>query len=67
MKNIRPGDTVYHIFHMSNRGLVQEVYTVEAKAGNGSGTFSKMRRVKFLSELDGKVHDIKIEEAVKDN
>ncbi len=67
MKNIKPGDTVYHIYHMSNRGVVQEVYTVKTKYGNGAGPFSNMRRVKFLSELHGKIHDIKLEEAVKDN
>jgi len=67
MKNIKPGDTVYHIYHMSNRGVVQEVYSVPTKFGNAAGPFSHMKRVKFLSELDGKVHDIKIEEAVKDN
>ena len=67
MKNIRPGDRIYHIYHMSNKGVVQEIYEVPARAGNGAGPFSKMRRVEFLSELDGKIHDIKIEEAVKDN
>ena len=67
MKNIRPGDKVYHIFHMSNRGVVTEVYSVKTKFGNAAGPFSNMLRVKFLSELDGKIHDIKIEEAVKDN
>ena len=67
MKTIRPGDKVYHIYHMSNKGIVQEVYEVQTKAGNGAGPFSKMRRVKFISELDGKLYDIKIEEAVKEN
>ena len=52
---------------MSNRGVVQEVYSVPTKFGNAAGPFSHMKIVKFLSELDGKVHDIKIEEAVKDN
>jgi len=67
MKTIRPGDKIYHIFHMSNRGIVTEVYELPVKHGNGAGTFSKIRRVKFISELDGKEHDIKIEEAVRDN
>ena len=52
---------------MSNRGIVKEVYSVPTKFGNASGPFSKMLRVKFLSDLDGKIYDIKIEEAVKDN
>ena len=67
MKTIRPGDKVYHIYHMSNRGIVTEVYEVPVRHGNGAGPFSKIRRVKFISELDGKEHDIKIEEAVRDN
>ena len=67
MKTIRPGDKIYHIFHMSNRGIVTEVYELPVRHGNGAGPFSKIRRVKFISELDGKEHDIKIEEAVRDN
>tara|TARA_A100001515_G_scaffold128694_1_gene115073 strand:- start:680 stop:883 length:204 start_codon:yes stop_codon:yes gene_type:complete len=67
MKNIRVGDKVYHIYHMSNRGLVTEVYQVPVKHGNGAGSFSKMRRVKFISELDGKEYDLKISDVVKDN
>ena len=67
MKTIRPGDKIYHIYHMSNRGIVTEVYELPVRHGNGAGPFSKIRRVKFISELDGKEHDIKIEEAVRDN
>ena len=67
MKNIRPGDRVYHIYHMSNRGVVKEVYEVPVRHGNGAGSFSKMRRVRFVSELDGKEYDFKISEVVKDN
>lgn len=67
MKTIRPGDKVYHIYHMSNRGIVTEVYELPVRHGNGAGPFGKIRRVKFISELDGKEHDIKIEEAVRDN
>ena len=67
MKTIRPGDKVYHIYHMSNRGIVTEVYELPVRHGNGAGPFSKIRRVKFISELDGQEHDIRIEEAVRDN
>jgi len=47
---------------MSNRGVVQEIYYVSVTAGNGGGAFSKMRRIKFLSELDGKIHDMKAQD-----
>jgi len=67
MKTIRPGDKVYHIYHMSNKGLVTEVYEMPVRHGNGAGSFSKMRRVKFISELDGKVYDFNIQDVVKDS
>ena len=67
MKTIRPGDKVYYIYHMSNKGLVTEVYEKSVRHGNGAGTFSKMRRVKFISELDGKEYDFNIQDVVKDN
>ena len=67
MKTIRQGDKVYYIYHMSNRGVVTEVYALPVRHGNGAGPFSKIRRVKFISELDGKEYDFKIEEVVKDN
>jgi len=67
MKIIRQGDIVYHIFNMNNRGVVTAVYELPVKHGNGAGPFTKIRRVKFISQLDGKEYDIKIEEAVKDN
>ena len=66
MKIIREGDIVYHIYHMSNRGIVKEVYEVPVKHSSSNGSFSKMRRVKFLSELDGKLYDMKIQDVVKD-
>ena len=67
MKLIREGDTVYHIYHMSNRGIVQEVYEVPVTHSSTSGAFAKMRRVKFLSQLDGKIYDMKVQDVVKDN
>ena len=67
MKTIRKGDKVYYIYHMSNKGLVTEVYELPVRHGNSAGPFSKIRRVKFISELDGTEYDVKIEEVVKDN
>ena len=67
MKLIREGDTVYHIYHMSNRGIVQEVYEVPVTHSSTAGAFTKMRRVKFLSQLDGKIYDMKVQDVVKDN
>ena len=67
MKTIRVGDRVYYIYHMSNKGFVTDVYEVPVSHGNGASSFSKMRRVKFISELDGKEYDFKISEVVKDN
>ena len=66
MKTIRPGDKVCYIYHMSNKGIVTEVYELPVRHGNGAGPFSKVRRVKFISELDGKEYDFKIEEIMKD-
>lgn len=67
MKTIRLGDIVYHIYHMSNRGVVTEVYSHAVKHGNGAGPFSRVRRVKFISELDGKEYDFSIQDVIKDN
>jgi hypothetical protein len=67
MKTIRIGDTVYYLYHMSNRGIVTEVYSKPVRHGNGAGPFSRIRRVKFISELDGKEYDFKIEDIVRDN
>ena len=66
MKNIRKGDRVYLLYHMSNKGVVQEVYKVNATYGNANGPFSKVLRVKFVSDLDGKIYDVKHSELVKD-
>lgn len=60
--NFKIGDRVEAIYHMSNRGIIQEIYYVPVTAGNSGGTFLKMRRIKFLSELDGKIHDMKAQD-----
>ena len=61
--NVRVGDTVEMLYHMSNRGKVIKVYYVPVKAGNGgSGPFSKAMRIIFESTLDGKTYDLKAQE-----
>ena len=57
--NVRVGDTVECIYHMSNRGKVVKVYYTKVTAGTGAGSFSKMTRVVFESEMDGKTYDMK--------
>ena len=47
--NVRVGEKVCVIHHMSNRGIVKEVYQVPVSYGASGGTFSKRIRVKFLS------------------
>ena len=57
--NIRVGDTVEVIHHMSNRGKVLKVYYIPVVAGcGGNGPLSKMRRVIFESNLDGKTYNM---------
>ncbi len=67
MQNIKVGDRVYHIYHMSNKGRVAEVYSLPVKHGNSAGPFSRVLRVKFISDLDGKVYDMKMSEVVREN
>ena len=57
--NVREGMKVMVTHHMSNKGLVTEVYYVPVKHSSGGGTFSKQMRVKFISELDGKEKDFR--------
>ena len=60
--NVKIGDRVECLYHMSNRGVVKEVYYVRVTASSHTGLLSKGRRVKFLSELDGKTYDMKAQE-----
>ena len=60
--NVRVGDTVECIHHMSNRGEVLELYYVSPTAGLGAGPLMKLTRVIFLSELDGKKRDMLLQE-----
>lgn len=56
--NVRVGDTVEVILHMSNRGVVRKIYYVPVTANIGPGPLSKQLRVVFESNLDGKVYDM---------
>ena len=60
--NVREGDTVQVIHHMSNKGRVLRVYYVPVTAGTAAGSFSKMRRIVFESTLDGKTYDMKAQD-----
>ena len=57
--NVRVGDTVECLYHMSNRGKVLKIYYVPVTAGTGSGSLTKMTRIIFESVLDGKTYDMK--------
>ena len=56
--NVRVGDTVEVIHHMSNRGPVIRIYYVPVTANIGPGPLSKQVRVVFESEFDGKTYDM---------
>ena len=56
--NVRVGDLVECIYHMSNRGKVLKILKRPVTAGNGMGSFSKMTWVVFESELDGKIYEM---------
>ena len=54
LRNVKVGDKVYMLYHMSNKGVVTEVFFRDVKTGNGAGPFSKQMFVRFVSELTGK-------------
>jgi len=56
--NVRIGDTVEVIHHMSNRGTVIKIYYIPVTANIGPGPLSKQVRVIFESQLDGKTYDM---------
>jgi len=60
--NVRIGDIVEVIHHMSNRGKVVKVYYTKVTAGTAVGSFSKRTRVIFESEMDGKIYDMKAQD-----
>ncbi len=56
--NVKVGDRVQVIHHMSNQGTVQKIYYVPVTANTGPGPLSKRVRVVFESVLDGQVYDM---------
>jgi len=61
--NVRIGDKVECLYHMSNRGKVMKIYYIPVTAeSGGNGPLSKMRRIIFESEMDGKIYDMKAQE-----
>ena len=66
-KNIRVGDKVYMTYHMSNKGLVTEVFFKNVAHGNSAGPFSQQMFVKFISEIDGKEVTIRRQDIRKED
>ncbi len=64
--NIRVGDKVYMTHHMSNKGVVTEVFYRSVTANIGPGTLSKQMWVKFNSELTGQEVIAKRQDLTKD-
>ena len=58
-KNVKVGDKVYMTYHMSNKGIITEIFFKDVQSGNGAGPFSKQMFVRFISELNGKEVTIK--------
>ena len=65
--NVRVGDKVYLTHHMSNKGVITEIFFREIKAGIQSGPLSKQMYVRFISELDGSVVIAKRQDVRKDD
>ena len=63
--NVRAGDTVECLYHMSNRGKVVRVYYTSPTVGNSAGPLMKITRVVFLSDMDGKEYDMLAKELRK--
>ena len=55
--NIKVGDTIELIHHMSNKGKVLKVYYVPVTAGSAAGSFSKMMTADFVVSLSRKIED----------
>ena len=66
-KHVRVGDKVYLTHHMSNKGIVTEVFFRNVRHGNAAGPFSKIMFVKFISELTGKEVIAKRQDLRKDD
>ena len=66
-RNLRVGDKVYMTYHMSNKGLITEIFFRDVRHGNGAGPFTKQMFVKFISELDGQEKIVKRQDVRKDD
>lgn len=67
LKNVRVGDRVYMLYHMSNKGKVTEVFFENVRHGNGAGPFSKQMFIKFVSELTGEEVTVRRQDVRKDD
>ncbi len=65
--NVRVGDRVYLTHHMSNKGVITEIFFRSVKAGIRSGPMSKQMFVRFMSELDGQEVVAKRQDVRKDD
>tara|TARA_R110001592_G_scaffold67881_1_gene208001 strand:- start:1415 stop:1624 length:210 start_codon:yes stop_codon:yes gene_type:complete len=65
--HVRIGDKVFMTHHMSNKGLITEVFYRSIGANIGPGTLSKQMFVKFRSELTGQEVIAKRQDVTKDN
>lgn len=65
--NVRVGDRVYLTHHMSNKGVITEIFFLSVKAGIQSGPMSKQMFVRFMSELDGQEVVAKRQDVRKDD
>tara|TARA_Y100001973_G_C5200344_1_gene337181 strand:- start:1090 stop:1257 length:168 start_codon:yes stop_codon:yes gene_type:complete len=52
--------------HMSNKGVVTEVFYRPVTAGNGAGSFSKQTWLKFRSDLTGEIVEVKRQDVTKE-
>ncbi len=66
MRHVRVGDRVYMTHHMSNKGVVTEVFYRPVTAGNGAGSFSKQTWLKFRSDLTGEIVEVKRQDVTKE-
>ena len=65
--NVRVGDRVYLTHHMSNKGVITEIFFRNVSAGIQSGPLSKQMYVKFISELNGQEVVAKRQDVRKDD
>ena len=64
---VRIGDKVFMTHHMSNKGVVTEVFFRSVTANIGPGPLSKQMWIRFKSELTGEIVTAKRQNLTKDN